>query len=434
MATLRSFDGTQEIDSEVLRPDRFRQLFADLHRPGVIARGAGLNYCMAGGVANGRTVLSTAFNRFLGFDRERSIVRVEAGVTMGQLFDFATARGLLPPVLPGHPRVTVGGAVAMNIHGKNQHRVGNFADHVRRLTLYHPQHGELGCSPTENPGLFWLTAGGFGLSGFLLSVDIALTPLPGNGLVVERHRVADLAQAARLMEAAGATADYLYSWHDLNAGGSKFGRGIVYVERFGTAPGRVRSFRESTTSFTPLRWPLLNGATLPSMCRLYRLNETYAAQRKAHDLYSGSFPIVGKETYFRLFGRPGFREYQLLVPSDAWPGVGEKLATAIEASRIPIALASLKLFRGERRPLNFTGAGISIALDVPNSGSSRDFFAQLDAITIAAGGIAYIAKDGRLSAETVRAMYRGYDEFRTALRNYDPAMHFQSELRRRLDL
>ena len=434
MATIRSFDGTQEIEGEVLRPDRFRQLFSDLGRPDVIARGAGLNYCIAGGVANGRTVLSTAFNRFIAFDRERSTVRAEAGVTMGQLFEFAIARGLLPPILPGHPWISVGGALAMNIHGKNQHRFGNFGDHVLRLSLYHPQHKEIVCSPTENAEVFWLTVGGFGLSGFLLSVDIALKPLPGKSMIVERHEVGNLAEAAALMETLSETADYLYSWHDLNVKGSNFGRGIVYAERFSSIPRRTYVSRTSTAAFKPFPWTMLNSVTLPLMCRLYRYKEAFSGQQETEDLYSGSFPIVGKETYFRLFGPQGFREYQLLVPSGAWPDFAERLASAIQISRLPIALASLKLFRGERRFLNFTGNGISLALDVPNTESSADFFTKLDEITVNAGGIAYIAKDSRLSAETIRAMYSGYHSFRAALREYDPARHFQSELSRRLDL
>jgi decaprenylphospho-beta-D-ribofuranose 2-oxidase len=435
MTTLRSFDGTEEIEAHIVRPDRFRQLLANLARPNTIARGAGLNYCLAAGTAGGQTVLSTTFNRFIAFEADRPAVRVESGVTMGQLFEFATARNLLPPVLPGHPRITVGGAVAMNIHGKNRHRFGNFADHVLRLTLYHPRHGELHCSRSENPELFWLTVGGFGLTGFLLSVEIALIALPGKSLTAKRHEVRDMVEAAALLEQLADSADYLYSWHDLNRKGSKFGRGIVYSERFSPGPRRTVTPSASTAVFKPFPFALLNNVTLPPMCRIYNFIENVSAREKAADLFSGSFPIVGKETYFRLFGKRGFREYQLLAPLENWARFTEKLAAAIDTFRVPAALASLKLFNGgQQRFLNFTGSGISLALDIPNIPAAAAFFSKLDQITTEAGGIANISKDSRLSADAVRGMYRGYDAFRSALNAYDPEAHFKSELRRRLDL
>src|SRR5208282_1138217 len=130
-AAVASFDNTEKISTLLSRPDRYKQLFTALSASGVISRGAGLAYCLASASRHGRSVLSAQYNRFLGFDAESKVVRVEPGVTMGALFEFAVAHNLLPPVLPGYPLVTVGGAVGMNIHGKNQFRAGNLGDHVR---------------------------------------------------------------------------------------------------------------------------------------------------------------------------------------------------------------------------------------------------------------------------------------------------------------
>ena len=188
-----SFDNTERISTLLSRPDRYRQLFTALSASGVISRGAGLAYCLASASSQGRSILSATYNRFLDFDEQSKVVRVEPGVTqLGALFEFAAAHSLLPPVLPGYPSVTVGGAVAMNIHGKNQFRAGNFGDHVRNIGLYHPRSGEVNCGPELNPDLFYLTLGGFGLTGHITSVDVALTSLTGRRLAVERHNVADL--------------------------------------------------------------------------------------------------------------------------------------------------------------------------------------------------------------------------------------------------
>ena len=434
MARIKSFDNTEEIESQLLRPDRFRHLFADLSKPNVIARGSGLSYCNASAIAGGRSVLSALFNRFISFDHELRLIRVESGLTMGELFDFAVVRGLMPPVLPGYPKITVGGAIAMNVHGKNQHRAGNFGDHIRRLSLFHPQHGILNCTREENSELFHLTIGGFGLTGFLLSADIILEPLRGKSMVIYRHRVGDLVEAAELMDSMVDQSDYLYSWHDLNRKGSKFGGGTVYLEQFSNDQLPPSTGKSSSSAIRPLPWPLLNRLTVPLVCQAYAFSERQASKREITNLYSASFPMVGKEIYFRLFGQRGFREYQVVFPKECWKKAVEQVAAAIKVSGTPISLASLKLFRGERRLLNFSGDGICLALDTPNTADSIAFFSRLDDIAINLGGIGNVAKDSRLNAATVRAMYGGYADFSKALRAYDPDAYFQSELRRRLDV
>lgn len=435
-ATVISFDNTERISTLLSRPDRYKQLFAALSRPGVVSRGAGLAYCLASASRQGGSILSAQYNRFLGFDAQRKIVRVEPGVTMGALFEFAVARGLLPPVLPGYPAVTVGGAVAMNIHGKNQFRAGNFGDHVRNIGLYHPHSGEISCGPELNPDLFRLTVGGFGLTGHILSVDIALTALTGRSLVVERHNVADLIEAGHLMENLASRSEYTYSWHNLNLHGRRFGSGTVYSEhpRNGeiSTSGKLRA---SLASTKPLPCRLYNRLTVQLLCGAYQMKERMAARTTTSHLYSAFFPFVGKELYFRMYGKRGFREFQALFPQAHWGDACKRIAEAIQRSRAPILLASIKIFRGEPGFLNFSGNGICLALDTPNTASAREFFARLDEITLDLGGIANISKDGRLSAATVRAMYGDrYEKFRSALRDYDPQRHFQSELRRRLDL
>ncbi|MBI5937659.1 MAG: FAD-binding oxidoreductase [Betaproteobacteria bacterium] len=437
MAHIYSFDRTEHIEGEVLRPDRYRQLFSLLTKPDVISRGAGLSYCIASASAAGSAVLATEFNRFLAFDPERSVVRVEPGVTLGELFEFASTHNLVPPVLAGHPRITVGGAIAMNIHGKNQFRLGNFGNHVHRLTLYHPAHGELECSPNDNAELFRLTIGGFGLTGHVISADIALTPLAGTAMAIERHRTGNLIDAAQQLQDLSRRADYLYSWHDLNRSDDRFGCGTIYLERHTENASSQPHWpiRSVGIAAKPLSWPLFNRSSIPPLCRIYNLKENLAPRSETADLYRALFPIVGKEMYFRLFGPSGLREYQALFPLERWNQAAEQIKLAIHRSATPISLASLKLFSGERKFLNFSGKGICLALDTPNTKHSAKLFSRLDDIVIGNGGIAYIAKDSRLSASATRSMYEdNYAQFRSALRAYDPGLHFQSALRRRLDV
>lgn len=437
MVQIHSFDQTEHIESHVFRPDRYRQLFTLLSKPNAISRGAGLSYCIAGASQAGSTILSTEFNRFLAFDPDRNILRVEPGVTLGELFDFALAHNLVPPVLAGHPLITVGGAIAMNIHGKNQFRTGNFGDHIQRLTLYHPAHGEIDCSPDDNAELFWLTVGGLGLTGHIVSAEIALKPLNGTSMTVERHKTNNLIDAAQTLQALSGQADYLYSWHDFNRSDDRFGCGTIYLERHTpNAPAQPYQPKQCTKAATqPMPWPLFNRFSIPLISRVYDLKEKWAPQSETKNLHQALFPIAGKELYFRLFGPSGFREYQALFPFENWEKAARQVMEIIKHSAVPITLSSLKLFQGERKLLNFSGQGICLALDAPNTANSAKLFSRLDDIVIGASGIANIAKDSRLNAATVRAMYgEGYTQFRDVLRAYDPGMHFQSTLRSRLDV
>ena len=431
--TIVSFDGTQSVQTRLSRPDRYRHLFTALSAPTVISRGKGLTYCLASAANQGLTVSSDRFNRLLGFDENSNTIRVEPGVDMGTLLEFASSRNLLPPVLPGYPRITVGGAVAMNIHGKNQLHAGNFGDHIRSLMIYHPDRGEIRCSPEMNPDIFQLTIGGFGLTGHITSVELSLKRSPGNNILVRRHAVRNLVESVELMERIASGAEYLYSWHDLNLRGKDFGKGTVYSECH--CEGR-RGYTNRAGKFrVPLPWPAQNRLTIPLICKLYQAKERRAPRTQIVQLGPAFFPFAGKELFFRLYGRAGFREYQALLPREGWESSSKQIAKAISDSAVPITFGSLKLFRGQRRMLNFSGDGVCVALDTPNLPATHDLFSQLDEITIDSGGIANLAKDGRLSAVAVRRMYgRYYDEFRDAIQRYDSRNRFVSELRRRIDV
>ncbi len=435
---ITSFDRTEKIETEVLRPDRYHELFKELEGFNVISRGSGLNYSMASGSHGGRSVLSEKFNRFLHFDQERKLVRVEPGVTLGELYNFSILHDLLPPVLAGYPDITVGGAVAMNIHGKNHYKKGNFGEHIHQLNLYHPRYGEIICSPIKNTEVFWLTVGGFGLTGHIISVDIALQPLASKAVLVEKHKVDCLEEAAKLLQDASDKTDYSYSWHNLNKSNNKFGQGIVYLEQHKKELNKVFPSSQKRSRINPNKsthWSILNGFNIPLMCKLYYRKETWAQKKKIVDLYSALFPIVSKEMYFKMFGKSGFREYQALIPTEKWKKFTQELKNVIEESYSPISLASLKIFKGSRKYLNFSGEGISLAIDIPNDDRSLDLFGKIDEIVAKNHGIANIAKDSRLNSQIAHKMYGDqYQEFRKELRKFDPETHFQSELRKRLDV
>ena len=429
-----SLDGTESVRSEWFRPDRYRRLFAAMSGDGpCIARGAGLSYCAASAGAGVRSISTQLFNRILAFDDKTGLIVVEPGLSVGDLFEFAVGRGWYPPVLPGHPKITVGGCIGFNVHGKSQHHGGNFIDCLEQLVVYHPDHDEILCSRQAEPDLFELTVGGFGLTGFITRATIRLVPCPGQSVRHTRIPVANLVEAAEVMEAHCAEADCLYSWNDLTRRGDAFGRGVVYAERFesGALPMRGRFHDLDSASRNRLRLPFFNRATTPLVNRAYRWLEALQGESLL-DLRTAGFPINGKEIYYALFGQRGFREYQMLLPRKAWESAAEQTDQLLARSGIAVTLGSIKLFRGRTTLLNFCGSGICLTIDVPATAGALELFAGLDELVLRAGGIVNLSKDSRLTGDVVQQIFPEYSKFKEGLEAHDPEQRFDSALRRRI--
>ncbi len=435
----------------IVRPDRYRDLQQTLAGSSpIIARGQGLSYCLASGADGGLTINMSEFRRITDFvaplhNKSSATIEVEAGLPLGHLLEFLVANGYWFPVLPGYPSITIGGALAMNIHGKSQFHYGLFGEHVESLTLLHPIHGEIFCSRESNREVFDLTIGGFGLTGIITRVRLKISPLKGNS--IERHRVAinSLDAAVELMRKSHGPGDtqfeQTYSWHDLNRRGAGFGSGFVYLERLtqdtlSQAPSHcvLRSPRLKADFVQPA-WAVV---ARPSLQRYlnsaYRIKEMLSPAKRRFDLLQGSFPFLGNEIYFHLAGTRGFHEMQITVPLSAWQRFNAGLERLLSDHKIVTTLGSLKLFRGEQSLLNFQKEGVSVAIDIPRQIGDLMFMAKVDKLMLDCDGIPNIAKDSRLSAQVISQAYPGYAEFKRRLVASDPSVRMQSMLRKRLDV
>lgn len=429
---LLSFDGTERCTTDVEEPDRYSSLFRAFGDHGHCAlRGSGLSYCLASAANGGTTISTKHFDRVLAFDADRRRVTVEPGLTVGALNDFVVGHGCYFPVLPGHPSITVGGSAACNVHGKSQHNVGHFRDHVVSLTLFHPDHGELRCGDGARPDLFDLTLGGMGLTGCILDITLQLQPLAGTAVRSTAHRVGNLREAVEVMGAIDA--DALYSWNDLNLRGDRFGAGVVYEERFVDADlpskTRYRTLRPSRRR-TPGIWGALS---VGAVNRVYPLRDAVRPNR-VRSVHDAAFPINGSEAYFAGFGSRGFREYQMIVPHDAWSEAVVGLDRTIARSGTPVTLGSLKLFAGTPGLLWFADHGVCVTIDAAAGPGADGLFAALDDLALACRARVNIAKDSRLGAPTVAALFPEYDAFRTELERFDPKRRLDTAVRRRLEL
>ena len=437
---LVSFDGRVRMRQAVARPDRYRQL--EMVEPGRIriTRGGGYSYAAAGFGAAGSLVQDgRAFDRVLAFDEQSGVLECEAGTTLGKIHDVAFPRGWYLPVQPGYPHITVGGCVAADVHGKNQFADGNFHSVVLGLRLFHPRHGILDVDARRDAELFALTCGGFGLTGHILSTRLQLSRLPGTRIRLRRIAVPRFEDTMALLEEWAPRSTFIYTWHDFTASGNSFGRGFLYSGEFagGSSPEGSRRHRiVEIDSQTRGRWraPLFNGVTTRAFNAAYYRAQGWGPESRDLELFPFLFPVSRKVVYFELFGLPGFREYQILVPRERFGALTSSLREYLERNPTPVTLASCKLFRGAPKYLRFEGDGLCLAIDVPAGPAEVRLSGFLDALVRDLGGRPNLIKDSRLPREIVRACYPDYDAFRDGLRRFDPQRLFASELSERLGL
>lgn len=405
-----------------------------------IPRGSGLSYAAASFGDGGLSIDHTKFNRLLDFDSSENIIEVEAGISLAALFDFLAARCLYLPVQPGHGRITVGGSIAANVHGKNQTRDGTFMDQIVSLTLFHPDHGLLDISRGQEPKVFDLTCGGYGLTGHILKVRLRAKPFPCDRLEQKTIIIEDMVSGADQLHRHAKESDFVFSWHNCLLGGEKFGRGFVRYARFsplqdfdppapiGEPPALDASARCSW------RLPMVNTLTARIMNSIYFRQEARVRKPQLIPLQKAIFPLHNKQVYFWLYGTKGFHEYQVIVPRNCFAEFVNMLRKEIERRPVAIGLASAKCFKGRQELLRFNGDGICLSLNFPRNRTADDFLNFLDKTTILVGGIPNIIKDSRLSRKVVEKTYPKIDEFRELLRDFDPKRRMQSELSKRLSL
>lgn len=384
--------------------------------------------CLNGG---GTLLRMRGLDRFIAFDADPGadfgVLRCEAGVLLADILDTFVPRGWFLPVTPGTRFVTVGGAIANDVHGKNHHGAGTFGCHVLRFELLRSDGARRVCSPTENAGWFAATVGGLGLTGVITWAEIRLRRIDGPLLAVENTRFAGLDEFFALNAAAEARHEYTVAWIDCLAAVPRgiFMAGDHAGKDAGTgrtaAPGKALSF-----PFTP-PVSLVGGPTLRAFNQLY-FHKPLPARATQH--YAPYFyPLDGILHWNRMYGRRGFYQYQCVVPLAA-RGAIDDIMRAIAASGQGSFLAVLKTFGTRVSPglLSFPMPGITLALDFPNRGAGTlALFARLDAIVTVAGGRLYAAKDARMPGALFRRGYPAFAEFTTYL---DPG--FASDFWRRI--
>jgi decaprenylphospho-beta-D-ribofuranose 2-oxidase len=413
---------------------------------GALARGLGRSYGDAAQNGGGLVLrlLGSATDAVL--DRTEHTVRVSAGASLDELLRLIVPRGYFVPVTPGTRFVTIGGAIASDIHGKNHHVDGSFGNHLLRMSLQLADGEVVELSRERDPELFWATIGGMGLTGVIVDATIRLIPVESSRMAVDTHRIADIDSLLGVMSEGDDDAHrYSVAWIDLSAKGSQLGRSVLTRgdhARFDQLPPKlqVRPFAygpRQLATIPPIipRPGLMNHVTIAAFNELWfrkspaeRIGEVQAISTFFH-------PLDMVAAWPRFYGRPGLIQYQFVLPfgeEDAMRRIVERISASGAAS----FLAVLKRFgAGNAAPLSFPQPGWTLALDLPGgSPGVRELLHGLDTMVLDAGGRNYFAKDAHTQPDTIRRGYPRLAEWQAVRDRADPLGVWQSDLGRRLRL
>lgn len=403
----------------------------------LIARGLGRGYGDCAVAAGGKT-MSTRHLRSMRLDD--GCIEVDAGTSLEEVMKFALPQGWFVPVTPGTRFVTIGGAIAADIHGKNHHRDGTFGSHVERIDLLLAS-GEIRQVTPGDP-LFWATVGGMGLTGIILSARVRMTPVETAQMKTVNQRVKNVEALMDLMVRADHEWRYSVAWVDTMATKGSLGRSVlstgdhalrVDVKVKGDALAYQPRQRLKAPDFIPSG--VLNKWSVRAFNKAWFRKAPRKAKKGVESITQFFHPLDGVAEWNRIYGRNGFIQYQVVIP-DSYASTIPWMIETFATQQVPVFLAVLKRFGAVNHGmLSFPSAGWTLAVDIPAGveGVAR-ILDEMDERVVGEGGRIYLAKDSRMNPRHLASMYPRLNEFRSVRDEVDPSRRFVSNLSQRLGL
>ncbi len=446
MKLLSGWGRTAPTAAEVVQPTSAAELAKagrDAGPRGVLARGLGRSYGDAAQNAGGLVVDTTQVAGVLAFDREAGVVRVAGGTSFDELLRVIVPAGWFVPVTPGTRFVSVGGAIAADIHGKNHHADGAFGSHVRSLVLASPDGTTRTLTPAGTPDELWATCGGMGLTGTVVEATFGLRPIATSRLAVDTDRVGDLDDLLARLREGQARYRYSVAWIDLMARGRHLGRSVLTQGDFAPTAalrGRAAADPLAFDPRPPVPAPpapvgLVNRATMRIFNELWFRKAPRVGRGQVQSIAAFFHPLDLAADWNRLYGPRGFVQWQCVLPFGE-ERVLRRCVEALSAVRAPSPVTVLKTMGpADPGPLSFPAEGWTLAIDAPvGRAVLADLLDTLDRWVVDAGGRLYLAKDSRCRPDLVPVMYPRLDEWRAVRDRLDPERRLDSDLARRLRL
>ncbi len=446
---LTGWGNTPRSSATVMHPATSGEMAASLADPptrGVVARGLGRSYGDAAQNAGGRVVDTTGVGR-VEIDDAAGTVTASGGTSLDDLMRILVPRGRFVPVTPGTRFVTVGGAIAADIHGKNHHKVGSWCESVQSMRLLVPSGEILEVTPQSDPDLFWATAGGMGLTGIVTEATFTCPAIETSQVLVDTVRAADLDAVMDAMVTGDHLYDYSVAWIDLMATGMSMGRSVLTRGRFarldeldelgGATSDRPLAYNPTVRLAAPPWVPpgLLNKLSVRAFNELWFRRAPEHRSDELQSIAAFFHPLDLMRGWNRIYGSRGFLQWQFVVPDEAHDTL-RSVVGALTESGCTSFLAVLKRFGpGNAGPLSFPAPGWTLALDIPAAVAGLGpLLDRLDVMVADAGGRVYLAKDSRLDPTLLHQMYPRLDQWRQTQRRVDPDGVLTSDLNRRLGL
>jgi len=399
---------------------------------GMIARGLGRSY---GDSSIAKHVIDTRYlNHLLNFNKITGVVTCNAGISLADILEVFVPMGWFLPVTPGTKHITLGGAVASDVHGKNHHVSGCFCDYVERIELLVSPDNILTCSDTNYSELFHATCGGMGLTGIILSVTLRLKPVSSAYIDQKIIKATNLSEALALFEQ-NYSSTYSVAWIDCLATGSSLGRSLLMIGEHAQDNKLTGSVTHQITIPVEMPSNLLNRFSIQLFNTLYynRITKREVTHREHYEPFF--YPLDGIQQWNRLYGKNGFTQYQFVIPKEAGQEGMTKILQAIALSGKGSFLAVLKVFGKQNENfLSFPLAGYTLALDFKIEDGLFPLLDRLDAMVLDYGGRIYLTKDVRMSEKTFKQSYPRWEQFQAIREQNGMKGIFASYQSRRLGL
>lgn len=418
-------------EAEVVNPLSVGSCKDAIQNTPIIARGMGRSY---GDSANSQLVLQTTYlDHYITFDEVQGILTCESGVKLRDILNLIVPKGWFLPVTPGTSFVTVGGAIASDVHGKNHHAAGTFCQHVTAITMLLGTGEVVTTSPLHKADLFHATSGGMGLTGVILTATIQLIPIKSAFIAQKTIKAGCLEAACEAFEA-HYQSTYSVAWIDCLATGKSLGRSVLMVGEHADNGGLNLTIKD------PISVPLHTPAALLNSMTMRAFNNTYYA-KAAHNklqtvpLMPYFYPLDAIGGWNKLYGKAGFVQYQFALPKTDGMAKMRSILNKISQSGQGSFLAVLKQFGPENRNLlSFPIEGYTLALDFKISTTTIEFLNKLDDEVAGMGGRIYLAKDAVMRETSFKTMYPNWEQFEAVRQKYGAIGKFASDQSRRMGL